>query len=165
MNNKTMTELGLYYGNVPGRVKDVLLFCCNKLPIYRLASVLSLDSNRFANDILRVLLKYDINAYIERNYVFISPEELYRTVINDKLFVGFDVVLLFAKNCPEKAIPTYMEFTSESMNYCRELPDGIDRWMKDNSCVLVLGDGCGLNYATWSNDLAICIESGDPALS
>jgi hypothetical protein len=48
--------------------------------------------------------------------------------------------------------------TSDSVDFNQRLPDGLEAYMKESRCVLALGDGCGLNYATWSSVFAAFVD-------
>jgi hypothetical protein len=43
--------------------------------------------------------------------------------------------------------------SAELADFREALPLGLEDWMLESQCVLVVGDGAGLNYATTSSEL------------
>src|SRR5882672_2240871 len=69
------------------------------------------------------------------------------------LFAGTDELLLCSEwNDEFESFPG--RFTSDLNDFSVSTPLGLEEWMLDTGCLLALGDGQGLNYATLDPDLA-----------
>ena len=151
------TESGLNYGSVPGEVGEALSRHYDKLPAFRSAIVLSIDSTRTASDILSILARYGIKAHIEVEAVILAPEQLYAAA-RAGVFAGFDQVWLLHRDRPEGEVRPQNFLPSDSESFGR-LIRGVEAGMKNAGCVLALADGFGLGYATWDSAFATFIES------
>ena len=78
--------------------------------------------------------------------------DLLRAVNVPGLMAGFDEVWLFDHGRPNKEVPLGIVLTSDAVNFNEQLPEGLETYMRETRCVLALGDGCGLNYATWDGE-------------
>ena len=82
---------------------------------------------------------------------------------SSSIFCGFDEVWL-STAMPQIIIPNDISIEGVPIT---EWPDThrdhiiieIPKWMRTNCCILVLGDGCGLNYVTNSDTVAAKMES------
>ena len=72
------------------------------------------------------------------------------------LFSGFDEIWLCPRD-PESAKPSDVRLTSD-VSLGPDPPPGLAEWMRSAGCFAGLGDGDGLNFATFSPDLAPCGE-------
>lgn len=70
----------------------------------------------------------------------------------DATFLGFDEVF-FSRKRPTTPKPPTVVLTSEVPVDDRDVEE-IDRWMSEAGCCLGLGDGCGLNFATYDLPIA-----------
>lgn len=70
----------------------------------------------------------------------------------DTTFFGFDEVF-FSRKCPTTPKPPTVVLTSEVPINERGVGE-IHRWMSQSGCCLGLGDGCGLNFATYDLSIA-----------
>ena len=52
---------------------------------------------------------------------------------------------------------------SEALDFNEGTPLGLEEWMVDCGCLLVLGDGAGLNFATLDGGLAERLRARFPA--
>ncbi len=66
-------------------------------------------------------------------------------------FAGFDEVWI-CSSTPQHGKPHDLRLTSD--NHLQSEPTGLRPWMRESACVLALGDGDGLNFATFDADLA-----------
>jgi hypothetical protein len=155
------TESGLYYGNVPGDVHDVLVRSDERLPAFKSALIRCLDSDRTPSRLLGLLARYQIVAGLERTGVVVSKEGLSRAANQRGLFVGFDEVLLFEYGPPKIEVPPDM-FLTFTVDFNEALPETLEAFMRETKCVVAFGDGCGLNYATWDGSYAAFIEAQFP---
>jgi hypothetical protein len=73
------------------------------------------------------------------------------------LFTGFDEVWLY-EEAPHFDLSCVHGSTSESTDFSKELPVDTAEAIVKTKCRAALGDGCGLNYVTTDQDLAVRIE-------
>jgi hypothetical protein len=73
-------------------------------------------------------------------------------LIDDEFFSGFDEVWLYDGATPARGKPEGLQMTSDQAFV--EPREGVREWMIDSGCLAALGDGCGLNFATFDEDLA-----------
>jgi hypothetical protein len=72
------------------------------------------------------------------------------TLIRDDFFFGFDEIWIF-RTTPERATPRDVRLTSDQPLI--EVSVALRNWMVESGCVAGLGDGCGLNFATFDPGL------------
>jgi tRNA U34 5-methylaminomethyl-2-thiouridine-forming methyltransferase MnmC len=104
------------------------------------------------------MVRFGVQARLEGTAVLVLPEQLYRAA-RVPVFTGFDEVRLFEHERPEKEVPSRLVLTSDAVDFNERLPDALEAYMRETRCVLALGDGCGLNYATWDSAFAAFIEA------
>ena len=69
------------------------------------------------------------------------------------LFRGFDEIYLCAEwNEEFETFPT--RITSDLSDFSEATPLGLEDWMLEAGCLLALGDGAGLNFATPDHEIA-----------
>jgi len=144
------TESGMYYGNVSSKLGEVLSRHFQRLPAFRSAVVLSIDSTRTPSDILSILAQYGIEARLEAATAVLGPEQLYRAACAG-VFVGFDQVWLLERDGPKQEVPLRNYFLSDVL--------AVEACMRETGCVLALDDGFELSYATWDSAFAAFIEA------
>jgi hypothetical protein len=71
-------------------------------------------------------------------------------------FNGFDE-LWFMSHIPAMAKPTALRITSD-LRFEIDPPAGLSVWMQEAECLLGLGDGDGLNFATFDPGAADCFR-------
>src|SRR4051812_36050365 len=71
-------------------------------------------------------------------------------------FAGFDEVWICSSR-PTCGKPDDVRITSD--NAMTTEPDGLSAWMRSATCFLALGDGDGLNFATFDPTLAAVLRS------
>lgn len=82
----------------------------------------------------------------------IGGETMLCLVDDYKFFTGFDEVWLFSGS-PGSSKPKTVRLTSD-IPVGQEPPDVLVRWMETSGCLAGLGDGDGLNFATFDPGLA-----------
>src|SRR5262245_513476 len=124
------------------------------LPHFELAAVTVLDGNeRPAEwpDVRRRLRAEGIRYEHHRGVILLPPGEL-----DHFASVGFlegnDEVFLCAE-WNEEFEPFPGRITSDTLNFEIEPPLGLEEWMFDTGCLLAIGDGPGLNFATLDAEL------------
>ncbi|MEO5617166.1 MAG: hypothetical protein ABIS67_05315, partial [Candidatus Eisenbacteria bacterium] len=69
------------------------------------------------------------------------------------LFAGTDELMLLSEwNDEFESFPGRM--TTDSIDFSAGTPLGLEEWLFDTGCLLALGDGMGLNFATLDPELA-----------
>jgi hypothetical protein len=61
--------------------------------------------------------------------------------------------VFFAIEWNDEFEPYPSRVTAETVDFREGLPLGLEDWMHETGCLLALGDGTALNYATTSQDL------------
>ncbi len=151
------TESGLYYGNVPSEMGEVLIRGFRQLPAFRFAMVRSIDSSRSPADIVSILSQYAIEAQLQRATVLLAPEQLYFAASRG-VFAGFDEIWLLDGEQPDQGARPQIGLASDLESLKLGIPK-VEACMKDFGCVVALANGVALSYATWDAALAIFIES------
>jgi len=78
---------------------------------------------------------------------------LWKALETDVL-TGFDEVWIFRNESPTTSLESLSSATSDGVEFSAGMPAGLADAMDRTDCVLVLGDGCGLNYATTEDRIA-----------
>jgi hypothetical protein len=145
----------LHHGRLVASVADVVDLGVDVLPHYELAAIPLLDgAERPAEwpEVKRRLRAEGVRSATHRGVLLLEPGELDRCASvgflngNDELFL-----------CPEwndefEAFPGRV--ASETQDFNEVTPLGLEEWMIDTGCLLALGDGVGLNFATLDGALA-----------
>lgn len=137
------------HAHVPEAVEAILSTC--KPP--GIAVIRCLDSSNDATAIARVLDAHQVSFQILNGSVCLSTTDL-QLAIYAGAFVGFDEVWLLAGDRPASQMFAYSNITSDGKDFSREEPRDLRHAMRESGCIVALGDGCGLNFATSSNDIS-----------
>jgi hypothetical protein len=70
------------------------------------------------------------------------------------VLTGFDEVWVHGNELPTISLETAPSATSDGVSFSPGVPAGLADAMDATDCILVLGDGCGLNYATLDDRIA-----------
>jgi hypothetical protein len=84
--------------------------------------------------------------------VLIDGPTLMMLIEEHQFLMGFDEIWLFAE-APTSGKPNELRITSD-VRLSSPPPDGLQAWMRDVHCLAGLGDGHGLNFATYDESLA-----------
>jgi hypothetical protein len=112
-------------------------------------------------DSIRDLDKVSSVSQIVRNFskcrlkdggLLIVGPGLDRIAKSYNLFNGFDEVWFFLSE-PVESVPAGIWLTGP-LEIDKDVPDKLSEWMTSSGCVLGLGDGNGLNYATTNRSVA-----------
>ena len=145
----------IYFGCLSGTVSDVLDAGLDLLPAFELAAVPVLDGTDRPGEwpaVRRRLRAEGIRCAQNRGVLLLPPGELDQCA-SVGLFRGFDEVYLCAEwNEEFEAFPT--RITSDLSDFSEATPLGLEDWMLEAGCLLVLGDGAGLNFATPDREIA-----------
>ncbi len=149
-----MTER-LHHGRLIATVADVVDAGLDVLPHFELAAIPMLDNaDRPAEwpEVRRRLRSEGIRTDQHRGVLLLQPGELDR-FSSVGFFNGLDELLLCVEwNDEFESFPGRL--TSGVHKFEEGTPLGLEEWMLDSGCVLALGDGNGLNFATLDRELA-----------
>lgn len=112
-----------------------------------------IDSTRDTDGLLDIFRYHDLSCEVISSNVCLSIEMLEKA-LEHELFTGFDEVWLFAGPPPGQDLATLPRATSDGADFSERLPEELTEAMDATRCILILGDGCGLNYATTDTRLA-----------
>lgn len=145
----------LQAGFLKGTVAEVVDAGIDLLPDFALAAITVLDNNERPGevpDIRRRLRAEGIRYDRHRGALLLAPGELDQMSAVG-MFTGFDELYLCSEwNDEFESFPG--RITTEVVNFAEGTPLGLEEWLFDSSCMLALGDGAGLNFATLDAALA-----------
>ena len=150
----------LHHGRIAAGVVDVLDAGLELLPHFEMAAIPLLDGQERPGEwpsIRRRLRAEGVRVVEHRGVLLLAPGDL------DQLsaigfFAGNDELLLALEwNMEFESFPG--RITTEAHDFGEVAPLGLEEWMVDAGCLLALGGGQGLNFATLDADLAARIAS------
>lgn len=145
----------MHHGRLKASIADVLDLGLDVLPHYELAVIPIMDgAERPAEwpEVKRRLRAEGVRANSHRGALLLEPGELDRFA-SVGLLSGNDELLLCTEWHDEfEAFPGRVG--GEAADFNEGTPLGLEEWMIDSGCLLVLGDGAGLNFATLDDALA-----------
>lgn len=143
----------LYFGRLQASVADVV-DAGDLLPEFELAAISVLEGQERPGEepaVRRRLRAEGVRPTEHRGTLLLDPGELEHCASiglfggGDELFVGTEWDDEF------EAFPGRVG--AEAADFREGVPLGLEEWMLDSACVLVLGDGAALNYATTSAEV------------
>jgi hypothetical protein len=150
----------LHHGQVRGSITDVVDSGAELLPDFELAAVPVLDGQERPGElpvVRRRLRAEGIRVAEHRGVLLLQPGELDR-LSHVGLLGGADEVY-FCATWNDEFEPFPGRISSDLANLNESTPLGLEEWMVDAGCVLALGDGPGLNFATPHAALAELLRS------
>jgi hypothetical protein len=150
----------LHHGQVRGSITDVVDSGAELLPDFELAAVPLLDGQERPGElpvVRRRLRAEGIRVTEHRGVLLLQPGELDR-LSHVGLLGGADEVY-FCTTWNDEFEPFPGRISSDLANLNESTPLGLEEWMVDAGCVLALGDGPGLNFATPHAALAGLLRS------
>lgn len=148
-----MTER-IHFGLLSGTVAEVLDSGL-ELPLFEMAAVPVVDGTDRPGEwpaVRRRLRAEGIRCLQSRGALLLPPGELDQ-LSSVGFFNGFDEVYLCGEwNDEFEAFPA--RITTDLADFRDATPLGLEDWMLEARCVLAMGDGAGLNFATPDGDLA-----------
>jgi len=144
---------GIFHGRLKASVSD-LVDAGDLLPDYELAAVAVLEGQERPGEepaVRRRLRAEGIRPREHRGALLVEPGELERFP-NAGLLGGGDEVF-FSTEWNDEFEPFPSRVSADLVDFREGLPLGLEDWMLESRCVLVAGDGGGLNYATTSREL------------
>lgn len=145
----------LHHGRLAATVADVVDAGVDLLPHFELAAIPLLDGAERPGEwpaVRRRLRAKGIHAADHRGVLLLTPGELDRFSTTG-FFSGIDELFLITEwNDEFEAFPGRV--SSDLHDFSEGTPLGLEEWMVDAGCLLALGDGAGLNFATLDAELA-----------
>jgi hypothetical protein len=136
------------HGMVPDRhVRDVLMCILQMRGQNWTAIVRSIDSATSVDDLITTLAFHRVPHDVNNGNVCVSIDALQKG-LDAGLFTGFDEVWIFSDNPPTFDLGPLPSATSDATDFSSSVPSELTNAIEKTNCVVVLGDGCGLNYAT-----------------
>ncbi len=139
----------LLHGCLNASVAAVVDAGLELLPDFELAAIPLLDGQERPGEwptVKRRLRAEGIRVVEHHGVLLLTPGELDQLGAVG-LFTGNDELLLASEwNEEFESFPGRL--TTESHNLNEVTPLGLEEWMMDSGCILALGDGHGLNFAT-----------------
>jgi hypothetical protein len=130
------------------------------LPEFDLAAIAVLEGQERPGEepaVRRRLRAEGIRPQEHRGALLLDPAELERFA-SVGLFTGGDEVFLTTE-WNDELEPFPGRVSADAADFRDATPLGLEEWMVDVGCVLVLGDGASLNYATTSRDVHERLQS------
>lgn len=143
----------LYFGRIQASVSDVV-DAGDLLPDYELAALAVLEGQERPGEepaVRRRLRSEGIRPREHRGALLVDPGELERFSSAGMLGGGDEV--FFSTEWDDEFEPYPARVSGDLVDFREGLPLGLEDWMHEAHCVLVVGDGGGLNYATTSHEL------------
>ncbi len=143
----------IYHGRLHATVSDVV-DGIDLLPHYELAAIAVLEGQERPGEepaVRRRLRAEGIRPREHRGALLMEPGEMER-FSSAGLLSGHDEVF-FSLEWNDEFEPFPTRVAADTVDFREVLPLGLEDWMLETGCVLAVGDGGGLNYATPSLDL------------
>jgi hypothetical protein len=154
----------LFAGRLVASVADVVDAGVDLLPHFELAAIPVLDSAERPGEwpaVRRRLRAEGIRVVDHRGVLLLVSGELDRASAVG-LLTGFDELLLCTEWSDEfEAFPG--RITSDACDFSEGTPLGLEEWMEHAGCLVALGDGTWLNFATLDAELAKRLTARFPA--
>jgi hypothetical protein len=145
----------LHHGRLTATVGDVLDAWLDLMPDFEMCAIPVLDGQERPGEwptLRRKLRAAGIRVSEHRGTLLLAPGELDQ-LSSIGMLNGTDEVLFLAEwNDEFEAFPGRL--TSDLHDFEEMSPLGLEEWMIDAGCVLAIGDGNGLNFATFDGELA-----------
>jgi hypothetical protein len=145
----------MHHGRLKASIADVVDLGLDVLPHYEQAVIPILDgAERPAEwpEVKRRLRAEGVRARSHRGVLLLEPGEMDRFASVGLLSGNDELMLCTEWNDEFEPFPGRVG--SEGLDFNEVTPLGLEEWMVDSGCLLVLGDGAGLNFATLDASLA-----------
>lgn len=144
----------LFCGQLSASISDVIEAGVELLPHFELAAMPLLDAIERPGEepaIRRRLRSEGLRARQHRGTLLFEPGDLDRLASSGMLSGADELFLMPEWNDEFEPFPGRV--TPDVQDFSHGSPLGLEEWMVDSGCLLVLGDGVALNYATLGADL------------
>jgi hypothetical protein len=143
----------LYFGRLDASIAQ-LVDAADLLPDYELAALAVLEGQERPGEepaVRRRLRAEGIRPTEHRGALLLDPAELER-FSSVGLLGGGDEVFL-SREWNDEFEPFPGRVSADLVDFREGTPLGLEEWMEHAGCVLALGDGPGLNYATTNREV------------
>jgi hypothetical protein len=145
----------LHHGRLRGAIAEVVDAGVDLLPHFELAAITVLDGQERPGElppVRRRLRAEGIRSVEHRGALLLRPGELDQASLVGLLGGNDEIYLCSEWN--EEFEPFPGRITSDHADFNESTPLGLEEWMIDSGCLIALGDGAGLNFATPDGELA-----------
>jgi hypothetical protein len=145
----------LHHGRLIATIADVIDAGFELLPNFELAAVTVLDHSERPAEVPAVrrrLRAEGIRAVEHHGVLLLEPGDLDHLSSVGMLHGTSELLLAAEWNEEFEVFPA--RITGDVHDFGETTPLGLEEWMVDAGCVLALGDGNGLNFATLERALA-----------
>jgi hypothetical protein len=152
----------IYHGRLHATVSEIV-DAVDVLPHYELAAIAVLEGQERPGEepaVRRRLRSEGIRPREHRGALLVEPGELEKASSAGILTGGDEV--FFSLEWDDEFEPYPSRVSADSVDFREVLPLGLADWMLETGCVLAVGDGVGLNYATTSLELHERLSSRFP---
>jgi hypothetical protein len=144
----------LHFGCLRGTVADVVDAGVDVLPHFEMAAIPLLEGTERPGEwpqMRRRLRAEGIRPMDHRGVLLLTAGDLERAA-SVGILIGPDELYLMAEwNDEFEPFPGRI---GEAQDFADATPLGLEEWMLDTGCILALGDGNGVNFATADPELA-----------
>lgn len=145
----------IHHGRLIASISDIVDAGFELFPDFEMAAIPVLDNAERPGEwpeVRRRMRSEGIRSARHRGVFLLEPGELER-MSSCGFFHGVDELLLCREWDDEfETFPG--RISSDLHDFGETTPLGLEEWMLDTGCILALGDGDGLNFATPDADLA-----------
>jgi len=152
----------LHFGRLRASVADVVDAGIDVLPHFEMAAIAVFEGVEHPGEfpeIRRRLRAEGIRSAVHRGVLLLTAGDLEKAVSAGLLSGSDELYLLEEWN--EELEPFPGRVTGD--DFMKGTPLGLDEWMVDAHCMLALGDGAGVNFATYDGELAARLCARFPA--
>ena len=145
----------LIHGAVTATCADVIDAGMDLLAHYEMAALAVLDGHERPGELPQVrrrLRAEGIRAREHRGVLLLAPGELDQCSSIGLLGGAEEIFLCSEWNDELEAFPG--RITTDTVDFSETSPLGLEEWMIDAHCLLAIGDGRALNFATLDRELA-----------
>ncbi len=145
----------LHHGRLTATVAEVLDAWLDLMPDFEMCAIPVLDGQERPGEwpaIRRRLRAEGIRASEHRGVLLLAPGELDQ-LSSIGMLTGTDEVL-FVDDWNDEFETFPGRLSSDLTDFEETTPLGLEEWMIHAGCVLAIGDGNGLNFATFDAELA-----------
>ena len=154
----------LHSGCLRATVADVVDGGIDLLPHFEMAALTVLEHMERPGEwpeMRRRLRAEGIRPVDHRGVLLLTPGDLERACSVGILGGGDELCLLSEGNDEFEAFPG--RIMGDAVDFSVDTPLGLEEWMFYSNCILALGDGPGVNFATADPELAARLTTRFPA--
>ncbi len=152
-------EIKFYTGWVDSSIHNIINTDWELFSEFKYSLITSIDSCTDLHDlnISQKIVSDLAECELFQHQLLLNSELLLDLSKTFDLFSGFDEIWFFNKR-PIATVPAEL-WIAGPREFTVDVSNDLKQWMELNQCGLALGDGIGLNYATFSHQLAQVIRT------